>query len=556
MKLVSVEQMRYFEKEANNNGLSYPNMMENAGSGLGKEIHRIAHSHIGEGKNIYASPNILGLVGPGNNGGDTLIALSYLSEQNFQVTAYLINRKSEDDQLLMKFNNMGGRTIVCDDKEDFIELKELIKNCDILVDGVLGTGIKLPLKSEIKVPLQNVKRILNELDNIPIVIAVDCPSGIDNDTGEVSEETISADFTFSMAALKQGLLKLPAFEFTGKLRTIDIGFNEKNSSLNSVKRQVADENLINSFKLKRPLDAHKGTFGTALIVAGSLNYTGAVLLAGKAAYRVGVGLVTLGIPNVLHAPLAGHFPEATWLLLPNEMGSIAGPAASVLMKNFDKANALLVGCGLGTEETTYDFFETFLCNSAKTKKNQERIGFVKNLKKIDLDQNYKIPPLVIDADGLNLLAKIPEWPKILPENTILTPHPGEMEALTGVSKEKIQANRLNVAEHFAKEWQQIVVLKGAFTIIASPDGSTTIIPVATPALARAGSGDVLAGMIVGYRAQGMDAYRSAIAGAWYHAIAGLLASKNMGGVTSIIAGDIIEAISGAISLGDSGIDYI
>jgi len=549
MKLVSVEQIRNFEKEANDNGLTYQKMMENAGRGLGKEIHEISHSHNKE------DSKILGLVGPGNNGSDTLIALCYLAEQEANVTACLINRKNEDDQLLKKFNSLGGKTIFCEEKKNF-ELSDLIKNCEILVDGVLGTGFKLPLKAEIKLPLQNVNKILNELEDRPIVIAVDCPSGIDNDTGGVSDETIPADYTICMAAIKQGLLKIPAYEFIGKLRVVDIGFNEKNSSFNSVKRRVANQKLINSFIQKRPLDAHKGTFGTALIVAGSLNYTGAALLAGKAAYRIGVGLVTLGIPSLLHAPLAGHFPEATWLLLPNEMGSIAGSAASVVMKNFEKANALLVGCGFGTEDSTYEFLEDLLCNSVKTKKNQERIGFVKNLRKDDLAQNYKIPPLVIDADGLNLLAKIPEWSKILPENTILTPHPGEMETLTGVSKEKIQANRSSVAEHFAKEWQQIVVLKGAFTIIASPDGSTTTIPVATPALARAGSGDVLAGMIVGYRAQGMDAYRSAIVGAWYHAIAGLLAADSMGGVTSIIAGDIIEAISGAISLGESGIEYL
>ena len=550
MKLVSVEQMRNFEKEANKNGLSYQKMMENAGSGLGKEILKIAHSHFGN------DVNILGLVGPGNNGGDTLIALSYLAEQNFHVTACLINRKTEDDQLIIEFNNMGGKTILCDGKDNADDLDGLIGDCDVLVDGVLGTGFKLPLKSGIKSQLQNVKRIINNMDDRPLVLAVDCPSGIDNDTGDVSEETIPADYTFCMAAVKLGLLKLPAYEFIGKLRIIEIGFDEENSSLNLVKRHIADEESINSFKLRRPLDAHKGTFGTALIVAGSVNYSGAVLLAGRAAYRVGVGLVTLGIPSLLHGPLAGHFPEATWLLLPNEMGSIAGPAASILMKNFEKANALLIGCGLGTEGSTYDFLENLLFNSAKTKKNQGRIGFLKNPKYEDFDQNYKIPPLVIDADGLNLLAKIPEWPKILPENTILTPHPGEMEVLTGVSKEKIQTNRLSVAEHFAKEWQQIVVLKGAFTIIATPDGSTTTIPVATPALARAGSGDVLAGMIVGFRAQGMDAYRSAIVGAWYHAIAGLLAAESMGGATSITAGDIIEAISGAISLGELGIKYL
>jgi len=549
MKLVSVDQMCNYEKEANENGLSFQKMMENAGEGLGKKILEIAHSHFEDCKNI------LGLVGPGNNGGDTLIALSYLVEQGFNVTAYLINRSSIDDSLIKKFNKMGGISIV-DELKEFKDLRELIRDCDILVDGVLGTGFKLPLKEGIKIQLQNVKKILSDQENSPVVIAVDCPSGIDNDTGEASEETIFADYTFCMAAIKQGLLKLPAYEFAGKIRTIDIGLTKKNSSLVSSKRHVADEKLINSLKLKRPLDAHKGTFGSALIVAGSLNYTGAALLAGKAAYRVGVGLVTLGIPGLLHASLAGHFPEATWLLLPNDMGSIAASATSVLLKNIQKATALLVGCGLGTEDTTLEFLETLLNNNPTIHKKQEGIGFIKNNKEKDNKKVYKLPPLVIDADGLNLMAKISKWHKLIPENTILTPHLGEMEVLTGVSKDKIQANRLSVAEHFAKEWHQIVVLKGAFTIIASPDGSTTTIPVATPALARAGSGDVLAGMIVGLRAQGMGAYQAAVSGAWYHAIAGLLASEKLGGVTSVIAGDIVEAICEAISLGESGFEIL
>jgi len=541
MKLVSVEQMRNFENEANENGLTYQNMMENAGINLGKEIIRIAH------RLNKQQVKILALVGPGNNGGDTLIAMGQLAELNFSVTAYLINRDTIDDPLVKRLTDLGSKTLNCLEDKQFTKLHELIDECDILVDGVLGTGIKLPLKPTIKNPLQNVKRIINELINKPIIIAVDCPSGIDCDTGEISNESFKADITFCMAAVKQGLLILPAYEYAGKLEFIDIGFSEKNSSLISVKRQVADEKLIRLSSVKRSLEAHKGTFGTALIVAGSLNYSGAVLLAGIAAYRVGVGLVTLGIPSLLHSTLAGHFPEATWLLLPNELGSIAGSAVSVLMKNIDRSTAVLVGCGLGTEETTFDFMKTLLCESSKTIMNQDRIGFVQNPKLKKLEQNNKIPPLVIDADGLKLLAKIPDWPKILPENSILTPHPGEMEILTGVSKEKIQANRLSVAEHFAKEWKQIVVLKGAFTIIADPSGSTTTIPVATPALSRAGSGDVLAGMIVGYRAQGMDAYNSAIAGAWYHAKAGMLAAETMGGETSIMAGDIINAISGVIS---------
>lgn len=541
MRLVSVEQMLNLENEADKKGLSYKKMMQNAGHGLGKEIILIAHSHNLE------KVNILGLIGPGKNGGDTIIAMTQLADEKLDVTVYLINREASDDQLLEKFNEKGGKTSDNEKDRQFTTLSELIINCDILVDGVLGTGFRFPLKEEVKIPLQNIKRILNDMDIKPIIVAVDCPSGIENDTGEVSDETISADITICMAAIKQGLLKLPAYEFIGDLRFVDVGFTNKNSPLATLKNHVADEAMIRSLVIKRPLDAHKGTFGTAMIVAGSLNYAGAVLLAGRAAYQVGVGLVTLGIPAVLHTALVGHFPEATWLLLPNEMGSISSSAASVLMKSFDKVSALLVGCGLGTEAVTFDFLESLICESATTKKNRDRIGFALDPQKNISDKNYKIPPLVIDADGLKLLARIPNWQKLLPKSTILTPHPGEMEILTGVSKEKIQANRLSVAEHFAKEWQQTIVLKGAFTVIATPEGTTTTIPVATPALSRAGSGDVLAGMIVGFRAQGLDAHGSAIAGAWYHAQAGLLAAESLGGTTSVIAGDIIDSISEAIS---------
>jgi NAD(P)H-hydrate epimerase len=512
--------------------------------GLAQEITRIARRQV-NGKVI-----VLGLVGPGNNGGDTLISLCHLVEQEMDVSAYLINRKTVDDGIVEQFIKMGGKVYASNEDNGNLLIKELIAKCDILVDGVIGTGLKLPLKPEFEIILKDIKGHLQAIEFNPIVIAVDCPSGIDCDTGEVSEYSIPADFTFCMAAVKQGLLKLPAFEYVGRIGIVEIGLNEISSSLKSISCQVADEGLIRSLAIKRPLDAHKGTFGTALIVAGSLNYTGAALLAGKAAYRVGVGLVTLGIPSILHSSLSGHFPEATWLLLPHEMGSVSGQAAKVLTKNIAGTNALLIGCGMGVEDTTYEFLEKIILDTSWSAKDHDRIGFIQNTKSIESKQNHVVPPLVIDADGLKLLARIPDWSKFLPENSILTPHVGEMEILTGVSKKKILSNRMSVAEHFAREWRQIVVLKGAFTIIASPDGLTTTIPVATPALSRAGSGDVLAGMIVGFRAQGMEAYQSAIAGSWYHAKAGILASEKLGGAASVIAGDIIDSISGAISLVD------
>ncbi len=158
-----------------------------------------------------------------------------------------------------------------------------------------------------------------------------------------------------------------------------------------------------------------------------------------------------------------------------------------------------------------------------------------------------LPPIVFDADGLKLLAKIPEWSKLLPSGTILTPHPGEMAVLTGLSVDEIQKDRLEIAKKFASQWGHVVVLKGAFTVIATPDKKTFTIPVATPALARAGSGDVLAGIIVGLRAQGMDEFNAAVAGAWIHAQAGLIAEDIEGTATSVMAGDVLECIAEVLS---------
>jgi NAD(P)H-hydrate epimerase len=299
----------------------------------------------------------------------------------------------------------------------------------------------------------------------------------------------------------------------------------------------------------RPLDSHKGTFGTALIAAGSVNYTGAAVLAGEAAYRAGAGLVQLAIPASIHAAIAGEFPEATWVLLPHSTGVIASGAAEVLAKNFERATALLIGPGLGSESTTREFIENILTGESASakRKSMVRIGFVHEETKSANEVKSDLPPLIIDADGLRLLAQIKDWHAKLPAPAILTPHPGEMSGLTDLSKEEIQEDRQSVAARFAKEWGHIVVLKGAFTVIASPDGRTTVIPVASPALARAGTGDVLAGLIVGLRAQGLDAYDAAVVGAWIHAQAGLYAADDLGTNTSVMAGDVLNSVSDVLS---------
>ena len=535
MKLVTVSQMQAIEKEADSKGLTFDQMMQNAGQGLAEVV---ADLFVDE-----EQIEIVGLVGPGNNGGDALVALTALAEEGWKASAYLVKRKKDD--LVKLFTEAGGELISPDKDDSFFHLSSFLETADVLLDGILGTGIKLPLKKEVAELLSEVNDLLESLDESPLVIAVDCPSGVDCDSGEVADETIHADITVTMAAVKQGLLKLPAFEYVGELKVVDIGLPVDLPSLKNLQTEVVDEDSVSALLPERALDSHKGTFGTALIAAGSVNYTGAVVLAGEAAYRAGAGLVQLAIPASIHGAVAGQVPEATWVLLPHSTGVISSSASEVLLKNVERATALLIGPGLGTENTTKEFIENLLAGKSTPKK--PAIGFVHEESDSKEAEKNSLPPTVVDADGLRLLAQVKDWHAKLPAPAILTPHPGEMSALTGLSKEEIQEDRQAIASKFAKEWGHVVVLKGAFTVIAAPDGKTTIIPVASPALARAGTGDVLAGLIVGLRAQGLDAYDAAVACAWIHAQAGLYAADDLGATASVMASDVLNSISDVLS---------
>lgn len=510
MKYVTVEEMQAIEREADASGLSYAQMMENAGKGLGEAVET-ACSHV-------HNKTVLGLVGSGNNGGDTLVALEYLAQRGWEATAFIVKPRSADDELMIRLKNRGGTIIQNESDPEHQQLIITLNKNSVLLDGILGTGFRLPLKGAIANILELAKKIIHEKDDPTMTIAVDCPSGVDCDNGDVASQALQADITITMAAIKAGFLKLPAYSFMGEIQMVGIGLPDNLPAWEKIKRVVPDIRYVKSVLPARALDAHKGTFGTALIVAGSQNYTGAALLAGKAAYFSGAGLVTLAIPAVLHCALAGQFPEATWLLLPDEAGVIAENAAKNLLENKQRATAILIGPGLGLQKTT----ELFIKNLIKG------IAYQKDT-----------TPIVVDADGLKLLARVEGWTKMLLDQAVLTPHPGEMAVLTGLSTETIQSDRLNIAEKYAQEWGHVVVVKGAFTIVASPDGRSGVIPIASPALARAGSGDVLAGIITGLRAQGMSAFDAALAGAWIHGQAGLIAAVALGSNASVLAGDIL-----------------
>lgn len=271
---------------------------------------------------------------------------------------------------------------------------------------------------------------------------------------------------------------------------------------------------------KRPKDANKGTFGKVLVIAGSENYPGAAYLACAAAYRVGAGLVTLATIPFVQNIVSKKLPEVTFIVLPEKDGVIGNLALDNLFEEIIKYDVILIGPGLDRKEQTAKFVNNLL-----------RCGFG------DLN-------LVIDGDGLNILSEIKEWDRLLQNygNTaVLTPHPGEMSRLTGLTIDKIQSDRENTGKSFAKKWGIVIVLKGANTVIASPAREVLISPFANPALATAGTGDILSGIIAGFLAQGLKLFDAACCGVYVHAVAGELVKEKIGDA-GVVASDLIPVL--------------
>lgn len=253
----------------------------------------------------------------------------------------------------------------------------------------------------------------------------------------------------------------------------------------------------------RPKAANKGTFGKVLVVAGSKQYPGAAYLACSACYRAGAGLVTLATEPSVKIIVSRKLPEVTFLSLDKVIQKIS---------DFD---VLLIGPGLGQSEQV-----------------------IKSVEKICFDYSNNRKKMIIDGDGLNILSKMGKWWEKVDGETILAPHPGEMSRLTGLSVKKVQSDRINVAQYYAKKWAKTVVLKGANTIIASPTGEMLISPFANPALATAGTGDVLAGIIAGMLAQNVAPFDAACVGVFIHGSAGELIRKKIGNA-GMLASDLL-----------------
>ncbi|MGC9358673.1 MAG: NAD(P)H-hydrate dehydratase, partial [Anaerolineae bacterium] len=390
-------------------------------------------------------------------------------------------------------------------------------------------------------PLTVLNRPSDRANAKPFVVAIDGPSGMDFDSGEVDPLTLTAQLTVTFANPKQGHFRFPAAEHVGELVVADIGIPEE-IDIPAAGLEVLTPERVRGWLPSRPADAHKGTFGKALIVAGSMNYTGAAGLAATAAVRTGAGLVTLGLAGALHNAIVPLVPEATYLILPSVLGAITGDAIQILEDHFEDYDALLVGPGLGQAEETVGFIRSLFGLTT----GKRAPGFLTSEPSSNEKKNRsRRPPLILDADGLNILSRLDDWPTLLPPGTILTPHPGEMSRLTGKSIGEIEAHRWGTAIEYAERWGQVIILKGAFTVIASPEGEAVLLPFANAGLASAGTGDVLAGAVVALRAQGLGAFRAAAAGAFLHGLAGELARRYQG-KTGMAARDVAQSLPEAL----------
>lgn len=507
-KLVTVAEMAALEKVADAAGHAYATMMELAGRGVAQSVMgRYPHRR-----------KVLVLVGPGNNGGDGLVCARYLHDAGLAVQVYLWKRRTDPDhdyqQHYAKVVALGMQTAHADEDADFAQLRTWLAETEVLVDALLGTGANRAIEGQLAALLTEAREA--QAKTAYAVVAVDSVSGLNCDTGAVDPQALAADLTVTFAYAKWGHYHFPGATATGELHVIDIGIAP--GLADQIKTFVLTEALIRCWLPARPDNSHKGTYGKLMAAVGSVNYAGAALLSCTAAGRAGAGLVTGAVARPVWPVVAGRLAEATWQPLPtgsgDEDGVISEDAAPLLLAALKGYDVLLLGCGLGQKPTTQAFVRALLA---------------------DLPD---LPGVLIDADGLNCLAKMEEWPTLLPQQVVLTPHAAELGRLCGLPVAEVLQQRWQLAQEKAAAWGAVVLAKGPYTVIADPAGWLAVLPIATAALATAGTGDVLSGAIAGLMAQALDPFRAACVGAWLHGAAGLRCAEAMGS-TGVLAADLL-----------------
>jgi hydroxyethylthiazole kinase-like uncharacterized protein yjeF len=510
MQIVTSAQMQEMDRRTIQEfGIPGRVLMESAGRGATRVFL----------KRIYSQgPGPVGvLAGRGNNGGDGFVVARYLAQMDVDVKVFLLARAAEVQGdaaanlgLLMTLN---VPVVELPDAEAFAARQTEMKHRVYWIDAVLGTG----LNADVKDYYREVIEFINTCRRP--VLAIDVPSGLSADTGQPCGTCIRATATATFAWAKIGHVTYPGVEYCGAVEVIDIGIPPILAKASDVRQALISGSAVQEILGLRPADSHKGRTGHLLVVAGSTGKTGAAAMTAESALRAGAGLVTLAVPESLNPILESLVIEAMTIPLPDQnTGLVLEEAFGKLVQAAAGKQALALGPGLGTASPTRNLVSRIV-------------------REIDL-------PMVIDADGLNLLAGHQSCLKTRKEATVLTPHPGEMARLTGLTVAQIQQDRIQAARKLAQATGAHVVLKGARTLVADPDGHVWVNPTGNAGMAAGGMGDVLTGIIAGLLAQGRAASEACRAGVYLHGLAADILSQKAS--RGFLATEVMQAVPQAI----------
>ncbi len=498
MDMVTAAEMREIDRRAMEEfGIPGVVLMENAGLSVVRAVRRAG------------GRRVLILCGPGNNGGDGLVAARHLYREKEVGVWLAAPPESYRGDALINLNILGklGHPLqVLSGRDDLRRLASDLARADLVVDALLGTGTARAVTGM----LSEAIGLVNDC-GVP-VLAVDIPSGVCADSGRILGIAVRAAKTVTFGLPKRGLFLFPGAACAGETEVADIGLPPALLSGHGLRLLTAEEVRV---KLpKRPPDAHKGTFGTVLLVAGSAGMAGAAVLAARGALRGGAGLVTVAAPFSAQRAVAGLVPEATTLPLPeNSRGSLGVEALPLLRERWRHSSVLAVGPGLTASAEVAEVLSGLL-------------------KECQL-------PVVLDADALNVLAAYPHIMSARGAPAVITPHPGEAGRLLGIPASEIQSDRVAAARRLAERFNCTAVLKGAYTLIAAPGGGVALNPTGNSGMATGGSGDVLTGLLAALLAAGMAVTAAAEAAAWLHGLAGDEAAAVLG-QDALTAGDLAD----------------
>lgn len=509
MKIATAAEMRGIDKAAIEYfGIPGLVLMENAGAALARQVASILTD--------AANKKVCVFAGKGNNGGDGFVAARHLASLGAKVKVFLVF--DEDDMAgdaqvnLNIIKKMGIDVLPLAGDRDWDMARVAATFADCIIDAMLGTGFSGAIQG-------NMARAVELVNSAgKPVVAADIPSGVHADTGQVGTVAVRADYTVTFGLPKPGLLLYPGAEYTGRLVVADITIPAALLAADTIRQNAITARKAKQLLPRRHPAAHKGTNGHVAIVAGSEAYTGAAALAATGALRAGAGLVTLGVAASLLSLMQMKLTEIMTRPLPEIVGGAIGMKAVPYIEELTaRCDVLAIGPGLGRAEETMAAVREVVRNCDK--------------------------PLVIDADGLNALVGHTDILRDTAALAVLTPHPGEMGRLFGLTPAQVNQDRIGVARQAAHSWGAIVVLKGAPTVVAFPDGEVYVNTSGNAGMATGGTGDVLTGVIAALIAQGLSSHDAAVAGVYLHGLAGDIAAR--AGQVGMAAGDVARALPAA-----------